>query len=103
MFHNDSEIKYLWIFASNLETEEEMLNNSELRYHAKKVITILAKILVSLVDENAEKVDLVRLGRRHHGYGLLKDHFKVKKIRINLNFKNCKLLSFKVFRRLFHS
>ena len=54
-----------------------MLNNSELRYHAKKVINVLAKILASLTDENAEKVDLVRLGRRHHGYGMLKDHFKV--------------------------
>ena len=80
MFCTDPEIKFLWIFASNLETEDEMYTNSDLKYHAKKVVNTLVKILVSLsatTTDTSEHVDLIRLGRRHHHYGIKKEHFKV--------------------------
>ena len=45
MFKSDTDIKYLWIFASNLETEEKMRNNSEIIYHAKKMTVTIKKLL----------------------------------------------------------
>lgn len=80
MFQSDSEIKYLWIFASNLETEEEMLQNSELKYHAKKVTNTLTRIinfLTSPTASSSDQVDLIRLGKRHFHYGLKKEYFIV--------------------------
>lgn len=73
------EIKYLWIFASNLETEEEMLNNSQLRYHAKKVIEALDKVLVAVVSNSTQGLDqdLLRLGRNHFHHGVKSDYFGV--------------------------
>lgn len=56
MFSLDPEIKYLWIFASNLETDEEMWQNSELKYHARKVVNTVAKILTALISGIASLV-----------------------------------------------
>lgn len=66
-----------------------MLNNSELRYHGQKVITTIEKILNFLTSPtiNAnDQVDLIRLGRRHHNYGLIKDYFIVNIYRFYLIF-----------------
>ncbi len=74
------EIKNLWIFANNLETKEEMLNNSQLNYHANKIIFTLEKIIL-LSDSSAisvkDKEHLVTLGKNHYHYGLKKEYFKV--------------------------
>ena len=77
------EIKNKWIFASNLETEEEMLENSQIRYHAKKVIEVLSRIIIQIIESSrAEKnknesvaYDLFKLGKSHHHYGVERAHF----------------------------
>lgn len=73
-------MKKIWIFASNLETEEEMLENSQVQYHAKKVIATINRIVLSLTSSISEtdQSDLVRLGKSHYHYGIQKEHFKVR-------------------------
>ena len=56
IFQEHKEIKSKWIFAANLETLEEMLSNSQLKYHAKKVVDVLAFLLGKL-----EKVEDLKL------------------------------------------
>ena len=72
-------MKKIWIFASNLDTEEEMLENSQLKYHAKKVIATIDRIVLSLTSSisEADQSDLKRLGKSHYHYGIKKEHFKV--------------------------
>jgi hypothetical protein len=83
IFTEHKQIKNKWIFASNLETEAEMLSNSQVRYHAKKIVDVLNKILNLLTRADSfhksdlDALDLVRLGRSHHHYNVQKDNFKV--------------------------
>jgi len=83
MFKSDNYIKYLWIFASNFESEEKMRNNSEITYHANKMM-IAFKKLIDFIKTNPvssicfpEQIDLVRMGKRHFHYGLKKEFFQV--------------------------
>ena len=80
IFVSHEDIKYLWIFASNLETEEEMLNNSQLRYHAKKVVDALNKILVAVISNETHNLDqdIQRLGKTHFHHGVKKEYFPVR-------------------------
>ena len=52
IFKTHEEIKYLWIFASNLETEEEMLRNSQFCYHAKKLGDSINTVVLALTSVN---------------------------------------------------
>ena len=82
IFQEHKEIKSKWIFAANLETLDEMLNNSQLKYHAKKVIDVLAFILGKLEkveDLKSEQIitKLFRLGGSHYHYSVVPEHFPV--------------------------
>lgn len=76
---NITKIKQLWVFAANLETEDEMLQNSQLRYHGDKIVSTFDKVINILTSPSNEQIDLIALGRRHHGYGLRKEYFIVSK------------------------
>lgn len=70
LFKSDTDIKYLWIFASNLETEENMRNNSEIVYHAKKMVASIDKLLSFLKTDHEstsfpDQIDLIRMGKRY--------------------------------------
>lgn len=84
IFQEHKEIKNKWIFATNLETEAEMVSNSQLRYHAKKIIDVLEKIVDKLINcsdiENfsVDEFDLIRLGRNHFHYGVKRENFFVR-------------------------
>lgn len=79
MQHNKG-MKNLWIFANNLETEEEMLNNSQLAYHASKVTDTINQLIGSFTSSTS--MDnfthfLIKLGAKHFYYGLSRKHFSV--------------------------
>ncbi|CAF0880104.1 unnamed protein product [Brachionus calyciflorus] len=81
IFQEHKEIKSKWIFATNLETEAEMISNSQLRYHAKKIMDVLSKVVVKAInstnpeDFSVEEFELARLGRNHFHYGVRREHF----------------------------
>jgi hypothetical protein len=88
-------IKHVWIFASNLTTEEEMLNNSQLKYHTKKFVDVLANIIDKIEGEGTfdERYEfLENLGRSHFHYGVKEEYFQVNKNKasflIKLTIKN---------------
>ena len=88
IFTAHSEIKNKWIFATNLETEAEMLSNSQLRYHAKKVIDVLTKLLTTVFNNPADLDEsaLIRLGRSHYHYGVVKEDFTVSLLNFIFNY-----------------
>ncbi len=74
-----SEIKHKWIFAANLETEAEMLANSQIKYHAKKIMDVFDKLINTILSQSSlDKNALERLGRSHFHYGVKTEDFKVK-------------------------
>lgn len=82
LFQSDNDIKYLWIFASNLETEEDMRQNSEIIYHAKRMITAIDRLILFLKADPMsvsypDQINLIQMGKRHYHYGLRKEYFKV--------------------------
>lgn len=85
IFQEHSEIKSKWIFATNLETEAEMLSNSQLRYHAKKIMDVIGKIVTKLIScsdidkFSVDEFELTRLGRNHFHYGVRRENFFVCK------------------------
>ena len=82
LFLNNRDIKSKWIFASNLETEEEMRSNSQLKYHAKKVVDLLNKVVERVIKSDPEHIDLddfllIKLGSNHFHYGVIRNDFVV--------------------------
>lgn len=83
IFQEHKEIKSKWIFATNLETEAEMISNSQLRYHAKKIMDVLSKLVDKVIncpniaEFSVEEFELTRLGRNHFHYGVRREHFFV--------------------------
>ena len=86
MFQSKTDVKYLWVFASNLHTEEEMFKNSDMNFHGRKIVSTLDSVIEFLsVDpqkadaENKEVFErLILIGKRHLGYGLKSDYYQVK-------------------------
>ena len=84
IFQEHREVKAKWIFAANLETEEEMLKNSQVKYHANKVINVLDGLIVKIENVSDLKsgelcTNLIRLGESHYHYNVGREHFPVKK------------------------
>ena len=86
MFQSNTDIRYLWIFSSNLETEEEMWQSQDLAHHAKKISGTLDGI-INTIDSSKQTVNdianqpildrLSKLGERHLEYGLKKEYYIV--------------------------
>jgi hypothetical protein len=80
IFESSNEIKNLFGFASNLESSNEMIKNTRVRYHANQVINTLDKIIILLTKSFLSEQDkelLIELGERHYHYGLKIEYFKV--------------------------
>lgn len=90
IFQEHKEIKSKWIFATNLETEAEMLSNSQVRYHARKIIDVISRIVDKAIhtpniqELSIDEFNLIKLGRSHFHYGVRREHFVVKLIKLNL-------------------
>ena len=82
IFKEHKEIKIKWIFAANLETEAEIRQNSQTKYHARKIIDIIQLLLSklqSIEDLSNEELNtkLFRLGESHYHYTVTPDHLPV--------------------------
>lgn len=72
-----------------------MIGNSQIRYHAKKIMEIFSQIIdVVLHRESLDELGLERLGRSHFHYGVKPTDFKVRNPPLNnfniilMNFEN---------------
>lgn len=86
LFQSKTDIKFLWIFSSNLETEEEMWQSLDLAHHSSKIIGTLDSAIESIeitslrIESTIQPVldKLAKLGEHHLEYGLKKEYYKVK-------------------------
>ena len=72
----------MFVFASNLELVEDMMQNIMVRHHTNQVIKTLDKIVILLTKSSIsdqEKLNLFELGKQHYHFGLKKEYFKVYK------------------------
>ena len=72
-----TEIRYIWKFAQDIQTEEELRKNSRLKYHGKRIMETIGVVVKSLNNLDVLDVLLVELGSRHFTYGTKADHFVV--------------------------
>jgi hypothetical protein len=83
LFIDHSHLKSKWIFASNLETEDEMRSNSQLKYHAKNIISILGPVIEKIINApsvdniNIDECGLVSLGTKHFHFDVFRADFQV--------------------------
>jgi hypothetical protein len=87
IFQEHSVIKDRWIFATNLVTEAEMLSNSQVKYHAKKIGDMFTKIIGLVVaarqggvfeKDELDQLELIKLGKSHFHYGVARENFSVR-------------------------
>jgi hypothetical protein len=75
---NHAEVKSKWIFAHGLNTEEEIRKNSQLSYHANKIIELFSLIISEIDKINpADFKDVLHLGKNHYSYGVRAQDFIV--------------------------
>ncbi|CAF1125808.1 unnamed protein product [Brachionus calyciflorus] len=77
MFLKNSEIKHKWIFAKDLNTEEEIRKNLQTIYHAAKIMEMFNK-LVNLYDLHKPNdfKEITHLGKNHFDYGVRPSDFE---------------------------
>jgi hypothetical protein len=80
IFDSSKEIKNLFGFASSLESIDDILENTQVRYHGNLMINTMDKIVILLTELSLSKQDkyqLISLGQQHYHFGLKTDYFKV--------------------------
>jgi hypothetical protein len=79
IFIKHPEIKFIWKFAANLQSEDEYRSSSQLKSHGNKVMEAVNAYINSLSDCQSDK-PLHDLGNRHSTYGgglIKKEYFDV--------------------------
>lgn len=67
-----------WIFARDLQTEEEIRSNPQVKYHASKIAQLFSRIIGEInTFNNQDLIDISNLGRNHHSYGVRPEDFQV--------------------------
>jgi hemoglobin-like flavoprotein len=78
IFVNYPHLKHMWKFAEPLITEAEMRSNSQLRFHANRVASTIAKIVENLTPTLDACIDDIRkLGHAHSLHNVQPEHLKV--------------------------
>jgi hypothetical protein len=80
IFESSKEIKNLFGFASSLESIDDILVNTQVRYHGNLMINTMDKIVILLTELSLGKQDkhqLINLGQQHYHFGLKTDYFLV--------------------------
>lgn len=78
VFIEHRELKPLWRFARNLETEDQMNSNATLKAHGEKLFNAIDMAVNSLEDFNTLVPILIQLGYSHYQYGVKEEYFTVK-------------------------
>ncbi|CAF1306587.1 unnamed protein product [Rotaria sordida] len=76
IFHDYPQLRKLWIFAINLETEQEVRNNAQVRYHAAKIMYTLNEIINNIDDYDERRRILEGLGQIHFTYDVQPAYFE---------------------------
>ena len=74
---NNKNLKHLWEFAKDLETEEQIRENRKCKYHGKRLFETIGAAVKSLDNPEVLDVCLFELGSRHHTYGVKPQYFQV--------------------------
>ncbi|RNA03246.1 non-symbiotic hemoglobin 2 [Brachionus plicatilis] len=69
--------KHLWWFLKDVNTEENLRNNSQVLVHGQKMFDAIDKSIYSLEDINSCCFALINLGRIHFKIGVREEHFKL--------------------------
>lgn len=77
LFQTHPELRKLWIFASNLEKEQEIRSNPQTRYHAAKIMYTLNEIITNIEDYDKRRNLLQSLGKIHVTYDVKPSDFQV--------------------------
>ena len=78
------EFKTIWIFASNLKTEQEIITNSQVIYHSTKIIEVFNRIVENLGNRNSIEIKFLNnLGKNHYNYEVKPYYFNVKSTSMN--------------------
>ena len=77
MFLEHPEIRYIWNFAEDSKSEDEMRSNVRLKYHGKRVIETIGIFVKSLNNLEVLDILLLELGARHVKYGAKPVFFEV--------------------------
>jgi hemoglobin-like flavoprotein len=77
IFLEHKELKHLWKFAKNLETEDQMNSNQMLKAHGEKLFNGIDMAVNSLDDLNTLVPILIQLGYSHGSWGVKEEHFPV--------------------------
>jgi hypothetical protein len=89
LLSNYKQIKDKWIFAANLETEEEMRENSQLKYHAKNIVKVFGSVVEKVINApspesiNIDECGLVTLGTKHFHFDVSRPNFEVLNFFLN--------------------
>ncbi|CAF3087669.1 unnamed protein product [Rotaria sp. Silwood2] len=79
IFQDYPELRKLWIFAATLEVEEEIRKNSQVRYHAAKIMYTLNEIINNIDDYDKRRRILESLGQIHFMYDVQPAYFQAAK------------------------
>lgn len=78
IFTKHAEIKHKWIFAKDLNGEDEIRQNPQLVYHATKIMEIMDKVINAYnYDCMNDFKDVMHLGKNHYDYGVRPSDFEV--------------------------
>lgn len=79
LFQTQPHLRKKWIFAANLELEDEIRANSQARYHAAKIMYTLNEIIHNIEDGAKRRGILESLGKIHCTYEVEPADFQVGK------------------------
>lgn len=78
IFTKHTEIKHKWIFAKDLNNEQEIRKNPQLIYHACKIMEVIDKVINKYTADSVNDFkELMHLGKNHHYYGVRPSDFEV--------------------------
>lgn len=77
IFIEHKEMKPLWRFSRNLETEEQMNSNQTLKAHGEKLFNAIDMAVNSIHDLSAFLPILFQLGCSHHKWGVKEEQFEI--------------------------
>lgn len=77
LFTDYKEIKSVWKFSEDLDTEDQIIFDPRVRRHGDRLFTSLDLLIGKLEDQAGSQAMLQQLGFKHYLYGARPEHFQV--------------------------